>query len=184
MGTGFGDPVYTIKKGGEEGDKVTDRSTHRFDRNRIESRPKGFEFRSKNMMDLNKEPEVSELGLNEEISVEEQKERWEELAREGKERQAKEREDALKEGGAGPGVDEYSADLEGEEEEIEGTREEDNEELWVDGEKKFRRSGWAIGRLDVDDNAACVARYRCAILVQWAIYQTEARQRRRVRWFS
>ena len=143
-GTGLGDPASSVRKGGEEGGLVTDRSTHRYDQTRIETTPVGFEFRGKytKKVDLNEMPEETEVDFSNAEVIQQQLQRWEELKRE-----LREKKDG-REGGAGPGWIEPK----------EGEVESDRGEVWVKGEEKYRRTEWVVARLDVDDNAGCVGK--------------------------
>lgn len=169
VGTGLGDPQSIVRRGGEEGGKVSNQSTHRHDQRRCESWPVGFEFRGNKgkKVDLNEKPEESEVDFSDAELVEQQQRRWEELT---KELHNKKGEKVIAaEGGAGPGWKEPVGGKEGGERrglkeqveesiEDEVTSDDEIEDVWLAGEDKYKRTGWAIGRLDVDDNAGCVGK--------------------------
>ncbi|GAQ92850.1 hypothetical protein KFL_011670010 [Klebsormidium nitens] len=161
VGVGNGGPVGVVRRGGEEGGQVTERSTHRHDQTRIERWPRGSEFRSgKKNMDLNLEPEEDTASLLEE-DVEAQKRRWDELKSQSARREEMEHEEERREGGAGPWMQGRGeiGEVVGEErreERVEEGGEADDEEVLVEGEERYARTEWVIGRLDVDDCAACV----------------------------
>lgn len=171
LGIGLGGPVSTVRKGIEAGGGLSERSTHRHDRMRVDSYPTGFEYRGAGRLsvDLNEAPALHLSEMTEE-ELERQKRRYEDLAAEARGANRGGREEERREGSAGEWLREESGGREREEEEKEAERgesrreggenieRESEEAVPLKGEERYNCTEWVIARLDVDDNAGCIGK--------------------------